>query len=138
MENKITVVYLDVKSAAPMVAMEVEDSIEEYHKLIKCDCLDITRRSVGDKLFCFIVDDMGLYDARCIVSAWTEKGVPALVGNLIIAGNVDKYGNLTSLTKKDVDLIMRHQVPVFRLEDDPYYAIEGVEGPNVWLCHKKK
>lgn len=137
MNEKITVVYLDVKSRARAKALEIADDIEEYYRLIGCEYIDITRRSICKKTYCFIVDDLGLYDKNCIISAWDSTGAPVLVGNLIIAGNVDKYGNLTSLTKKDVDLIMRHELLVFRLEDDSYYAIEGVNGPNIHLATRK-
>lgn len=80
--------------------------LEDYYRLIGCDCIDIVARKIGDKYFEIICDDEGLLKENPRISAIDKnKMKPALVGNLLIAGPTDEDGELTSLTDKDIELI---------------------------------
>ena len=95
--------------------MDIEDRIEEYYRLIGCDLIDIVSRTIGGKVFDLIVDDEGLLKENFITAAESRfeetkdfKGCDCLAGNIVITGFADEEGNLTSLTKEDVDLILKH------------------------------
>ena len=79
--------------------------LEDYYRLIGCDCIDIVARKIGDKYLEIICDDEGLLKENPRISAVDKNMKPALVGNLLIAGSTDEDGELTSLTDKDIELI---------------------------------
>ena len=79
--------------------------LEDYYRLIGCDCIDIVARKIGDKYLEIICDDEGLLKENPRISAVDKNMKPTLVGNLLIAGPTDEDGELTSLTDKDIELI---------------------------------
>ena len=79
--------------------------LEDYYRLIGCDCIDITTRKIGDRYLEIICDDEGLLKNNPRVSAIDNLMKPALVGNLLIAGPVDEDGELTSLSDEDISII---------------------------------
>lgn len=82
-----------------------KDHLKQFYKLIDCECIDIATRRIGGKRFDVVVDDEGLFAERPICSAYDKKHNPMLVGNLVILGEADDEGNLTSLSVHDVMLV---------------------------------
>ena len=76
--------------------------LQDYYRLIGCTTVDIVNRKIGKKRYEIICDDEGLLTNEPIVSAIDGKLQPMLVGNLIIAGEADTDGNLTSLKADDL------------------------------------
>ena len=76
--------------------------LQDYYRLIGCTTVDIVNRKIGNKRYEIICDDEGLLTSEPIVSAIDGKLQPMLVGNLIIAGEADTDGNLTSLKADDL------------------------------------
>lgn len=101
----LTAIFLDVKNGSGPQVIELKDDIKEFYKLIGCDAVDIVSRSVKGKKYTIICDDLGLYDKNLKPSAVSLTECFPLVGNLLIVGNVDSYGELTSLTKNDVKVL---------------------------------
>lgn len=85
--------------------------LDDYHKYLKCDTFDITRRNIGGKPFDIFCDDIGLFADNPIPSALDENMKPVLVGNLIFA-NHDTEGNTTSLSDEDIKHIKEHLITV--------------------------
>lgn len=84
---------------------EIEDKLEAYYDILKCDCIDICHRLIGGKWFTIVCDDEGLLDASNSISAFDHRNLSLLVGNLFICldGN---DSNLHSLDEEDFNLIL--------------------------------
>lgn len=81
------------------------NELGDYYKYIGCDLVDIVTRNINGKPFRIICDDCGLYKEDPIPSAMNKDRIVMFVGNLLIAGDVDKDGWLTSITEDDVNFI---------------------------------
>lgn len=79
--------------------------LEDYYKLIGCDLVEIVNRKIGRKRYEIICDEEGTFRDDPKISAIDDLGRAMLVGNLIIAGNVDDEGELTDLTANDIQYI---------------------------------
>lgn len=62
-------------------------------------------RRINGKYFNIICDDEGLLTENPKIAAIDKNRDPMLVGNLIIAGDVDDDGGLLGLNEEDVKLI---------------------------------
>lgn len=103
--KKLTGVLLDVENEV-VQAIEIEDSSDEFYRILSCETIDIVRRRIGRKQFNIICDDEGLLMDSPKISAIGNLGNPMLVGNLlIVSGQVDEDGNLTSLTKGEIKYV---------------------------------
>ena len=100
-------VLVDVENEKVQVT-EIEDTLDEFYRILNCDCIDITRRRIGRSRKCYdiICDDEGLFKAEPKISAIDNIGQPQLVGNLFIVGGPDAEGNLVSLTNDETAYIM--------------------------------
>ena len=96
---------LDVKNRD--VKMVEANDLEDYYRLIGCRTIDIVSRSIGDVRVEIVLDDEGAIIDKPKVSAIDIDGTPMLFGNLLVAsGRVTEDGELTELTKAEVDDIM--------------------------------
>ncbi len=92
--------FLDMENDE--VRIVTVNGLENYCRLIGCDCIEIANREIRGKRFDIICDDEGLLKAEPQVSAVNGRGEAMLVGNLIICGEADVEGNETSLTEEDI------------------------------------
>lgn len=83
------------------------EGLDDYYRLIGCDCIDIVTRKIGRKVYDIIVDDEGLLKDDPVISAIDNLGRVMLVGSLIICGLADEEGELTDLTPKDIEYIRK-------------------------------
>lgn len=82
---KIKVVYFNAIEKKDPEIMEIEDNVETFHKLLKCDCIDIVKRDIYMRPYRIIVDDEGALKEGARLSAISlTKGCCPLYGNLII------------------------------------------------------
>ena len=96
---------LDVKNRE--VKMVEANDLENYYRLIGCRTIDIVSRTIGDVRVEIVLDDEGAIIDKPKVSAIDIDGTPMLFGNLLVAsGRVTEDGELTELTKAEVDEIM--------------------------------
>ena len=106
MKNKpktLTVIKLDVKNEKPGEVIEILDELSYYQSHIGCSAIDIVERTIGEKKYCIVCDDVGALDEKRIVSSFNYVSQqPMFFGNLIITGLPDDEGNLTTLTNQDV------------------------------------
>ena len=99
------VLLLDVKSRD--VKMVEANELDDYYRLIGCRTIDIVSRSIGDVRVEIVLDDEGAIIDKPKVSAIDIDGTPMLFGNLLVAsGRVTEDGELTELTKAEIDEIM--------------------------------
>lgn len=90
-------------------AVEIPDELDEFYRILNCDCIDIVSRRIGwraKKRFNIVCDDEGLFKDPQKISAIDNMGHPQLVGNLFIVGGTDPEGNLTGLSKAEADYIL--------------------------------
>ena len=96
---------LDVKNREVKI-VEAND-LEDYYRLIGCRTIDIISRTIGDVKVEIIIDDEGALVDNPKVSAIGIDGTPMLFGNLLVAsGRVTEDGELTELTRAEIDEIM--------------------------------
>ena len=96
---------LDVKNRD--VKMVEANDLEDYYRLIGCRTIDIVSRSIGDVRVEIVLDDEGAIIDKPKVSAIDIDGTPMLFGNLLVAsGRVTDDGELTELTRAEIDEIM--------------------------------
>ena len=99
--------FLDVHNNE--IKMVDANGLDDYYKLIGCRCIDIIHRHIGDVEVEIVIDDEGALVDNPKVSAIDIIGSPALYGNLLIAsGRVTDDGELTELTKAEVNEIMEN------------------------------
>ena len=96
---------LDVENRGVKI-VEAND-LEDYHRFIGCRCIDIVSRTIGDVRVEVVLDDEGALVNNPKISAIDIDGTPMLFGNLLIAsGRVTEDGELTELTRAEIDEIM--------------------------------
>lgn len=113
------VVYLDIENRQLPKVMDIPDDIGVFYELIRCHCIDIVRRKIGNKSFDVICDDEGLFKDTPITSAVDTQFRKMLVGNLIVSQS-DNKGNLIDLSDEDIKQILRHTKTYFTLDNNVY------------------
>ena len=106
---KLKGIFLDVENKQRPVVVEVDNNIYAFHKILRFDDIDITRRTFGEKEFRVVADDIGYFRRIPKFSAYPSSGclgIMPLVGNLLIFGMEDKFGEMTDLTDEDIELIL--------------------------------
>ena len=86
---------------------QIEDSLDEYYRIIGCQYIDIATRRIGGaggRVFDIICDDEGLLKESPVVTALDGEFQPMLVGTLIFAHH-DNEGNMTGITEEDAYLL---------------------------------
>lgn len=117
---------VDVKNGESY-PVEIENTLEEFYRLIDCRYIDIVRRKIGRKYYDIICDDEGLFDSNPKISAIDNLGRVMLVGNLLIT-NTDEEGNTVSLTGRDISYIRKRVLPMCtRLHPEGYPMLTQVE-----------
>lgn len=107
--RKIKAYYIDpVNNIAE--AREITPTLDTYYELIHTDVIDIVNRGFTNSKsrFDIICDDEGLLKDSPYISAIDERMQPMLVGALLVTGEADSHGELTSLTDDDVRLLKRN------------------------------
>ena len=101
------------------------NTLTDYYNLIGCRTIDIISRSIGDVRVEIVLDDEGALVENPKVSAISVDGTPMLFGNLLIAsGRVTDDGELTELTKDEIDEIMQNVATITTsVYTDPYPAL---------------
>ena len=94
------------------------NGLEDFYEQLDCSTIDIVRRKIGDKVYDIICDDEGLFRDDARVSAITEDGEPALVGNLLFSNH--SGAETTALTPNDITNIANH---ILYLPDFGHFAV---------------
>lgn len=102
--------YIDTQTDKYEV-IDVEPKLDEYHRLIHCDCIDIVMREVQGRKYNIVLDDEGLLKPNRISATSVDADLfgnqERLAGSLLIFG-VDKIEyDLRSLTDDEVKQIKR-------------------------------
>lgn len=107
--------------------VEVE-SLEDYYAAIGCDCIEIVQRTIGGEKFTIICDDEGMFVDKPKISAINPAGKVMFVGNLLIAGGKIIDGELTSISPKGVDHVVKNIIIVNTEEyPKPYCVLANVD-----------
>ena len=118
---------LDVENTG--VKMVEANGLDDYYRLIGCRCIDIVSRTIDDVKVEIIIDDEGLLVNAPKVSAIDIDGTPMLCGNLLVAsGRVTDDGELTELTRAEIDEIMDNVATITTsVYKEPYPALVEVD-----------
>lgn len=103
--DKITGFFLDPENniAEPRT---IDRSLSAYYSLLRCTCIDMPVRYIGERRFLIICDDEGLLVEQPVISAIDSDLNPALVGPLFV---VQYDGpDEVSLTDRDIMYVMAH------------------------------
>ncbi len=89
--------------------IEGDDSsmFNQIHELLGVPNIDFAFRSIENKAYYFMVDDVGLNKEDFIISAWSPDRDSVLAGNLIIS-KTNYIGELEELNSSDVERIERN------------------------------
>jgi hypothetical protein len=90
--------------------VNIPDDLETFYKILDCRCIDIVSKHIGSgsnrRPVEIICDDEFLFSAAPKLSAIDCNKEPTLFGNILIVGPVDRDGNLTSLSAKDIGFVL--------------------------------
>lgn len=87
--------------------INIKDDLSEFYIRLRCNTIDIARRSIGGRSYEVICDDDALFQPDRRISAFSKSGDVQFVGNLLIctyAGN----GELGGLSDADIHHLMNH------------------------------
>lgn len=87
--------------------VDISADLESYYKILKCNLITVTERKINGVYYDIIADDEGLFKENPIISAITEEGKAALVGNLLIQRYNSEKGSAAELTPEDVNNIKK-------------------------------
>lgn len=91
--------------------IDVEPKLDEYYRLIHCDCIDIVMREVHGHKYNIVLDDEGLLKPNRISATSVESDMfgnqERLAGSLLIFGVEEVEYDLRSLTDDEVEQIKR-------------------------------
>lgn len=103
--GKVTGFLIDVKNNKVSV-VDFEENLDSLCRLCDCEHIDITQRCIGSIEYDIVCDDEGLFKSDVVVSAVSPDNNVMFVGNLLLCKN-DGAGNLASLSKSDIENILR-------------------------------
>lgn len=102
--------YIDTKTDKCEV-IDVEPKLDEYYRLIHCDCIDIVMREVQGRRYNIVLDDEGLLKPNRISVTSVDTDLfgnqERLAGSLLIFGVDEIEYDLRSLTDDEVEQIKR-------------------------------
>ena len=118
---------LDVENRE--VKMVEANDLEDYYRLIGCRTIDIVSRIIGDVKVEIVLEDEGALVDNPKVSAIDIDGTPMLFGNLLVSsGRVTEDGELTELTRAEIDEIMDNVATITTsVYKEPYPAFVEVD-----------
>lgn len=85
--------------------VDISADLETYYKILNCNLVTVTERKINGVYYDVIADDEGLFKEKPIISAITEEGKAALVGNLLIQRYNAEKGSAEELTPEDIENI---------------------------------
>lgn len=107
MKPILKMMLLDVENET-VSELDVQDDLDEFYRLLHCDCIDIVERTVAGRQFTFVVDDFGLLKENPKIAALDDTWNPMLIGNLLICHTDFDSCELTALSDDDVRYLKSH------------------------------
>ena len=104
-QDRLTAVLVDTEKGVFGI-VNVPNELDAFYKVLGCSCIDITVRKIGTKTAEIICDDEGLLVESPKISAIDNLGRAQLAGSILIVGQGDAEGNLTSLSNEDANYIL--------------------------------
>lgn len=104
--NTIKAYYINPKTDTACEC-DIVDSLDVFYDMLDCGTIDIVNRGFSNskKRFDIICDDEGLLKDDLYVSAVDTRGSAMLVGALLVVGQADDEGDLTSLSNSDIEFL---------------------------------
>jgi len=122
-EKHIKVVVVNpLKGAEERV---IKNDLEAFYETIECDYIEVARRQIGNKYYDIICDEEALLKSSPLVSTFDRNQEPMLVGSLIVCNSNGE--DFASLTKQDIERILKRAVKYELLTGEKYNALLGVE-----------
>lgn len=106
-------------NAVKFGTIDIEPTLEEYYRLLDCDCIDIVVRRVGGIPFNIVLDDEGLLKPNRVGGAATDCD-ELLMGNLLLFGVDDVTHDLRGLAEHEAQTIEGSVVVAILQHEDGY------------------
>lgn len=99
--------YIGNKANGSEVVKEIENSASAFAAEIGCLYIDVVKRTIGGKRYNIICDDDALGDENATIALLDRQNQNNnIFGTIIIAGEEDRYGELTDLSDDDIGNIV--------------------------------
>ena len=85
--------------------VDISPDLESYYNILHCNLITVTERKINGVYYDIIADDEGLFKEEPTISAITEEGKAALVGNILIQRYDPENGTAAELTIEDINNI---------------------------------
>lgn len=85
--------------------VDISPDLESYYKILHCNLITVTERKINGIYYDIVADDEALFKENPIISAITEEGKAALVGNILIQRYDPENGTAAELTTEDINNI---------------------------------
>lgn len=85
--------------------VDISPDLESYYKILHCNLISVTERKINGIYYDIVADEEGLLKEEPTISAITEEGKAALVGNLLIQRYNSEKGSAEELTPEDIENI---------------------------------
>lgn len=99
------------------------DDLKCFYDMLDCELVEMHDYKLGDKWFNFIMDEEGLFKDDLRIGACDENMEFPIIGSVLITGEPDDEGELTTLTQEDVEYINQFIKPIA-------YRIKGTSHIN--------
>ena len=119
---QVTGVLIDVKGDGTAKMTTIENELDEYYRILKCDIFDIISLRIGKHRYDIYCDDNGLLKTDKIISAVDCKCNPMLVGNLFVT-KTDEEGETVSLSEEEIKEVLANTKGVIDTSNLKTYTV---------------
>lgn len=120
MANKIKGVLIEPNKGLRIV--EINDEVEEYHKLLNCRTFDIQRITVDGKEFDVYIDDEGKFiedNEPTVVLYYDGQPYDMIVGKAFFTDVNLETGETISLNEDQINHLLKQQLNTIGLKKNP-------------------
>lgn len=107
-------IFLITKNEAK--AIEIENDLETFRRLLGCRCIDIQERFINGYIFDFVVDDEARLSSDYIISGWCNDADENIAGPLIICGCGATDGEEHGLDDEELKAIAENLIHISQFD----------------------
>lgn len=119
---QVTGVLIDVKGDGTAKMTTIENELDEYYRILKCDIFDIISLRIGKHRYDIYCDDNGLLKTDKIISAVDCRRNPMLVGNLFVT-KTNEEGETISLSEEEIKEVLANTKNIIDVERLKTYTV---------------
>lgn len=104
-----------IREGAPAArVISVEDDLDRFKELIDCDCVDVVHRTIDDRSYIVVCDDVGLWKHRAVTGLGPEihgSRRIAFVGSLLLFQE-DGHGDFVDMDPLHILNVMNNMATI--------------------------